>query len=155
MSDTTKQKNGTNSYQKKQHQRTHIPVEGYKLEELQELPHLKLTEIAQELKIDNPNEFQRNDLIFEILKSQVSQGGYILYTGILEIMPDGYGFLRSIDGNFANSTNDTYVSSTQIKKFALRNGDVITGQVREPKDQEKYYALLKIEAINYRPSRRG
>jgi transcription termination factor Rho len=151
MSDTTKQKNGTNSYQKKQHQRTHIPVEGYKLEELQELPHLKLTEIAQELKIDNPNEFQRNDLIFEILKSQVSQGGYILYTGILEIMPDGYGFLRSIDGNFANSTNDTYVSSTQIKKFALRNGDVITGQVREPKDQEKYYALLKIEAINYRP----
>ena len=152
MSDTTtKQKNGTTNYQKKQYQRTHIPVEGYKLEELQELPHSKLIEIAQELKIDNPNEFQRNDLIFEILKSQVSQGGYILYTGILEIMPDGYGFLRSIDGNFANSTNDTYVSSTQIKKFALRNGDVITGQVREPKDQEKYYALLKIEAINYKP----
>ena len=159
MSDTTtKQKNGTtnnkdssSNYQKKQHQRTHIPVEGYKLEELQELPHSKLIEIAQELKIDNPNEFQRKDLIFEILKSQVSQGGYILYTGILEIMPDGYGFLRSIDGNFANSSNDTYVSSTQIKKFALRNGDVITGQVREPKDQEKYYALLKIEAINYKP----
>ncbi|NPA28514.1 MAG: transcription termination factor Rho, partial [Epsilonproteobacteria bacterium] len=127
MSDTTtKQKNGTtnnkdssSNYQKKQHQRTHIPVEGYKLEELQELPHSKLIEIAQELKIDNPNEFQRKDLIFEILKSQVSQGGYILYTGILEIMPDGYGFLRSIDGNFANSSNDTYVSSTQIKKFAL------------------------------------
>jgi len=103
----------------------------------------------QKLNVDNPNGYQRKDLIFEILKAQVSQGGYILYTGILEIMPDNYGFLRSIDGNFANSRSDTYVSSTQIKRFALRNGDVITGQVREPKDQEKYYALLKIEAINY------
>ncbi len=148
MSDIKQQRN---SNQRKQHQRTHIPVEGYKLEDLQEEPLEKLVEIAQELNVDNPNEYQRKDLIFEILKSQVSQGGYILYTGILEIMPDGYGFLRSIDGNFANSGNDTYVSSTQIKKFALRNGDVITGQVRQPKDQEKYYALLKIEAINYMP----
>ena len=63
---------------------------------------------------------RRKDLIFEILKSQVSQGGFILYTGILEVMNDGYGFLRSIDGNFANSSNDTYVSSTQIKRFALK-----------------------------------
>ncbi len=147
MSDTTKQKT-TNG---KKQQRTHIPVEGYTLEELQEKPLNELVKIAQELNVNNPNEFQRKDLIFEILKSQVSQGGYILYTGILEIMPDGYGFLRSIDGNFANSINDTYVSSTQIKRFALRNGDIITGQVREPKDQEKYYALLKIEAINYMP----
>jgi len=153
MSDTKQQKNSgskrTNN--RKQHQRTHIPVEGYKLEDLQEEPLSKLVEIAQELSVDNPNEYQRKDLIFEILKSQVSQGGYILYTGILEIMQDGYGFLRSIDGNFANSSSDTYVSATQIKRFALRNGDVITGQVRQPKDQEKYYALLKIEAINYMP----
>ncbi len=141
----------SNGTYRKQHQRTHIPVEGYTLEDLQEEPLEKLVQIAQELGVDNPNEHQRKDLIFEILKAQVSQGGYILYTGILEIMPDGYGFLRSIDGNFANSSNDTYVSSTQIKKFALRNGDVITGQVRQPKDQEKYYALLKIEAINYMP----
>ena len=151
MSDTTTTKQKTVSNGKKQHQRTHIPVEGYTLEELQEKPLEELVKIAQELNVNNPNEFQRKDLIFEILKSQVSQGGYILYTGILEIMPDGYGFLRSIDGNFANSINDTYVSSTQIKRFALRNGDIITGQVREPKDQEKYYALLKIEAINYMP----
>jgi transcription termination factor Rho len=148
MSDQKQQRSNSN---RKQHQRTHIPVEGYKLEELQNEPLTRLVEIANELNVDNPNEFQRKDLIFEILKSQVSQGGYILYTGILEIMPDGYGFLRSIDGNFANSSSDTYVSSTQIKKFALRNGDVITGQVRQPKDQEKYYALLKIEAINYKP----
>ncbi|HHD80297.1 MAG TPA: transcription termination factor Rho, partial [Campylobacterales bacterium] len=102
-------------------------------------------------KVENPNEYKRKDLIFEILKSQVKQGGFILFTGILEVMNDGYGFLRSEDGNFANSQNDTYVSSTQIKRFALRNGDVVTGQVRQPKEQEKYYALLKIEAINYLP----
>jgi len=129
--------------------RTHVPVEGYKIEDLQQKPLIELIEIAKEMEVENPNEYQRKDLIFEILKSQVSQGGFILFTGILEIMNDGYGFLRSIDGNFANSSNDTYVSSTQVKRFALRNGDIVTGQVRPPKDQEKYYALLKIEAINY------
>jgi len=140
---TTKKKSGNN--------RTHIPVEGYKVEDLQTKPLEELVAIALKVKVENPNEFKRKDLIFEILKSQVKQGGFILFTGILEVMPDGYGFLRSEDGNFANSTNDTYVSSTQIRRFALRNGDVVTGQVRQPKDQEKYYALLKIEAINYLP----
>ncbi|MDD5406804.1 MAG: transcription termination factor Rho [Sulfurovaceae bacterium] len=129
--------------------RTHVPVEGYKVEELQQKPLTQLLEIAEEMKVENPHELPRRDLIFEILKSQVSQGGYILFTGILELMSDGYGFLRSVDSNFANSSNDTYVSSTQIKLFSLRSGDVVTGQVRPPKDQEKYYALLKIEAINY------
>jgi len=136
---------------KKNNQRTHVPVDGYKVEELQQKPLEQLVEIALKVKVENPNEFKRKDLIFEILKSQVSQGGFILFTGILEVMNDGYGFLRSEDGNFANSQNDTYVSGTQIKRFALRNGDIVTGQVRQPKDQEKYYALLKIEAINYLP----
>jgi len=146
MSDNKKPSSGNNANRKN---RTHVPVNGHKIEDLQQLPQSKLVEIAKEFKVENPNEFQRKDLIFEILKSQVSQGGFILYTGILEIMNDGYGFLRSIDGNFANSSNDTYVSGTQVKRFALRNGDIVTGQVRSPKDQEKYYALLKIEAINY------
>jgi len=136
---------------KKNHTRTHVPVEGYKVEELQSKPLEELVKIADKVKVENPNEFKRKDLIFEILKSQVKQGGFILFTGILEVMNDGYGFLRSEDGNFANSQNDTYVSGTQIKRFALRNGDIVTGQVRQPKDQEKYYALLKIEAINYLP----
>ena len=136
---------------KKTNNRTHIPVEGYKVEDLQSKTLEELVGIALKFKVENPNEFKRKDLIFEILKSQVKQGGFILFTGILEVMNDGYGFLRSEDGNFANSSNDTYVSSTQIKRFALRNGDVVTGQVRQPKDQEKYYALLKIEAINYLP----
>jgi len=138
-------------HNKKNHNRTHVPVEGYKVEELQGKPLEALVQIAEKVKVENPNEFKRKDLIFEILKSQVKQGGFILFTGILEVMNDGYGFLRSEDGNFANSQNDTYVSGTQIKRFALRNGDIVTGQVRQPKDQEKYYALLKIEAINYLP----
>ncbi len=131
--------------------RTHIPVEGYKIEELRQKSLEELLTIAQELGVENPNELKRQDLMFEILKSQVSKGGYILFTGILEIANDGYGFLRAMDGNFSNSSNDAYVSSTQIRKFALRSGDVVTGQVRPPKEQERYYALLKIEAINYMP----
>lgn len=136
---------------KRNHNRTHVPVQGYKVEDLQSKPLEELVKIAEKVKVENPNEFKRKDLIFEILKSQVKQGGFILFTGILEVMNDGYGFLRSEDGNFANSQNDTYVSGTQIKRFALRNGDIVTGQVRQPREQEKYYALLKIEAINYLP----
>ncbi|HIC78642.1 MAG TPA: transcription termination factor Rho, partial [Sulfurovum sp.] len=147
----SEQKTKNTHKKKNNHTRTHIPVDGYKVETLQAEPMEKLVEIALKVKVENPNEFKRKDLIFEILKSQVSQGGFILFTGILEVMNDGYGFLRSEDGNFANSSNDTYVSSTQIRRFALRNGDIVTGQVRQPKEQEKYYALLKIEAINYLP----
>ena len=111
----------------------------------------ELTAMAVELGIEQPNELKRQDLIFEILKTQTEQGGFILFSGILEIMPDGYGFMRSIDKSFDESINDTYVSNTQIRRFALRNGDVVTGQVRPPKDQERYYALIKIEAVNGLP----
>ncbi len=131
--------------------RTHIPVTGHKIEELRACTLEELLAIGAELKVENPHQLKRQDLIFEILKSQVSQGGFILFTGILEIANDGFGFLRGIDINFSNSTQDSYVSATQIRKFALRNGDIVTGQVRPPKDQERYYALLKIEAINYLP----
>ena len=131
--------------------RTHIPVDGYKIENLRSLTLEKLVEIATNLNVENPNELKRQDLMFEILKSQVNKGGYILFTGILEITHDGYGFLRTTDTNFSDSSNDAYVSATQVRKFALRTGDIVTGQVRPPKDQERYYALLKIEAINYLP----
>jgi len=137
--------------QRKQHQRTHTPVQGHKIEELRAKSLDELLKIADDLKVENPHQLKRQDLIFEILKSQVSQGGYILFTGILEIANDGYGFLRSTDVNFSNSSHDAYVSATQIRKFALRTGDIVTGQVRQPKDQERYYALLKIEAVNYMP----
>ena len=139
-----------NNQSKKEYKvRTHTPVEGYTIEELRAKPINKLAEIAKSLGIENPQEFLRQDLIFEILKTQVSKGGFILFTGILEITSEGYGFLRAIDENFSGSQNDAYVSSTQIRRFALRNGDIVTGQVRSPKDQERYYALLKVEAINY------
>ncbi len=131
--------------------RTHTPVEGYKIEDLRTYGIEKLIKISKTLGVENPQEYKRQDLMFEILKNQVSQGGFILFTGILEITHDGYGFLRGIDENFTDSQNDTYVSQSQIKKFALRNGDIVTGQVRPPKDQERYYALLKIEAVNYQP----
>jgi transcription termination factor Rho len=131
--------------------RTHVPVEGYNVEALRTKSLDVLIEIAEELNVELPNELKRQDLLFEILKAQTNKGGFILFTGILEIMQDGYGFLRGIDKNFSDSVNDAYVSSTQIRRFALRNGDVVTGQVRPPKEQERYYALLKIEAINYLP----
>lgn len=129
--------------------RTHTPVDGYRIEELRTKPMETLIDIANKLEIENPQEYKRQDLMFEILKTQVRQGGYILFTGILETTNEGYGFLRGIDENFTDSQNDTYVSQSQIRRFALRNGDIVTGQVRSPKDQERYYALLKIEAINY------
>lgn len=135
---------------KKQHAQTHTPVNGYTIEELREMELEKLISIAEQMSIENPQEFRRGELIFEVLKAQTKQGGYILFTGILDIVPDGFGFLRAMEGNFSDSQNDTYVSLSQIKKFALRVGDIITGQVREPKEGEKYYALLKIEAINYK-----
>jgi len=144
MSDNSRQNKNSKS-------RTHTPVKGPSVEELRTKSIGDLLDIAAKLKIEERNELKRQDLIFEILKSQVSQGGFILFTGILEIMQDGYGFLRAIDQSFSDSLNDAYVSSTQIRKFALRNGDVVTGQVRPPKEQERYYALLKIEAINYMP----
>ncbi len=131
--------------------RTHIPVDGYTIDDLRVKTLDDLLDLANELAIENPQELKRQDLIFEILKSQTKKGGYILFTGILEMKAEGYSFLRAIDANFSDSLNDAYVSSTQIKKFALRNGDIVTGQVRPPKDQERYYALLKIEAINYLP----
>ncbi|WP_417326377.1 transcription termination factor Rho [Halarcobacter sp.] len=132
--------------------RTHVPVEGFKIEQLRELPLEDLLKIAKDLEVENPQELKRQDLMFNILKSQIDQGGFILFTGILEIKDGGFGFLRAMDGNFSDTSNDSYVSATQIRKFALRTGDIVTGQVRPPnKDSEKYNALLKIEAINYLP----
>ena len=132
--------------------RTHVPVEGFTIEQLRVLPLDELLKMATELNIENPQELKRQDLMFSILKSQISQGGYILFTGILEIKEGGFGFLRAIDGNFSDTSSDAYVSATQIRRFALRTGDIVSGQVRPPnRESEKYYALLKIEALNYLP----
>jgi len=131
--------------------RSHTPVKGATIDELRTQNIEVLVAMATELKVEHPNELKRQDIIFEILKAQTEQGGFILFSGILEIMQDGYGFIRSIDKSFNESINDAYVSNTQIRRFALRNGDVVTGQVRPPKDQERYYALIKVEAVNSLP----
>lgn len=144
-------KNSRPNAAQNQKTRTHNPVKGVSVEDLRLKNIEELTAMAVELGIEQPNELKRQDLIFEILKTQTEQGGFILFSGILEIMPDGYGFMRSIDKSFDESINDAYVSNTQIRRFALRNGDVVTGQVRPPKDQERYYALIKIEAVNGLP----
>lgn len=133
----------------KENKKTHIPASGYKIEELKSMSLPKLLDIAKKLGIENPQEYRRQDLMFEILKTQVNQAGYILFSGILDITNENYGFLRGVDESFSDSQNDAYVSLTQIRKFALRNGDLVTGQVRPPREQERYYALLKIEAINH------
>ena len=152
MSGNTTASNNTHKTSNKHHsKRTHVPVKGHKIEDLRNTPLDKLLEIAIDLEVENPQELKRQDLMFEILKSQTTQGGFILFTGILEITNEGYGFLRALDANFSDTANDSYVSATQVRKFALRNGDIVTGQVRPPKDQERYNALLKIEAINYLP----
>ena len=144
--------NGNNHQRKNgSKNRTHTPANSRDVEELRKKSIDELVSIAENLGIEGPNELKRQDLIFEILKTEVNQGGFVLFSGILEVMQDGYGFLRAVDSTFSDSVNDAYVSSTQIKRFSLRNGDVVTGQVRPPKDQERYYALLKIEAINYLP----
>ena len=140
----------SNQNGRKTYAKTHVPVEGYQIEELRSMDLENLIAIADELGVENPREFRRQALVFEILRMQTKQGGFILFTGILEVTAVGYGFLRGIDSNLSDSANDAYVSLSQIRKFALRVGDIVTGQVREPKDQEKYYALLKIEAINYK-----
>jgi transcription termination factor Rho len=142
--------NSSNSNHKQKH-RTHVPVTGLTIEELQQKSMDELLEIALKQGVENANDFKRQELMFEILATQVGKGGFILFTGILEVKQDGYGFLRALDSNFSNTKNDAYVSNTQIKRFGLRTGDIVTGQVRPAKEQEKYCAVLKIEAINYQP----
>jgi len=141
-----------NHKKKQNHKKTHIPVKGVTIEQLRTKNLEELISLARELKVENPQELPRQDLIFAILEAQTVAGGYVLFTGILDIKDGGFGFLRADDGNFSDTSSDSYVSATQIKRFALRSGDIVSGQVRPPaKESEKYYALLKIEAINYLP----
>jgi transcription termination factor Rho len=150
--ETKKQSQKKQNNKKTVTKRTHIPVDGITIEELRTKNLEELITFAKELNVENPQELPRQDLIFAILEAQTSAGGYVLFTGILDIKDGGFGFLRALDGNFSDTSRDSYVSATQIKRFALRSGDIVSGQVRPPaKENEKYYALLKIEAINYLP----
>jgi transcription termination factor Rho len=109
----------------------------------------ELTELAEELKIPGISGLRKSELIFKILEGKTEQDGLIFAEGVLEILPEGYGFLRSPDYNYLPGPDDIYVSPSQIKRFDLRNGDTVSGQVRPPKESERYFALLKIEAVNF------
>ena len=117
--------------------------------ELKTLKISELTKVAQELKISGSTGLKKQELIFKILAQQTKQEGLIFAEGVLEILPDGYGFLRSPDYNYLPGPDDIYVSPSQIKRFGLRTGDTVSGQIRPPKENERFFALLKVEAVNY------
>jgi transcription termination factor Rho len=108
----------------------------------------ELTRIAKELNITGYTDLRKQDLIFKILEAQTEKDGLTFSKGVLEVLPDGYGFLRSVDYNYLPSPDDIYVSPSQIKKFNLRTGDSVSGQVRPPKEGERFFALLRVEAVN-------
>jgi transcription termination factor Rho len=119
---------------------------GHNISELQGLEIKKLLTIAEELKIEEYSTLSKTELVFKILEAEAQNNGHIFAAGVLEILPEGYGFLRIT--NYLPGEDDIYVSQTQVKRFQLRTGDHIRGQVRKPKDSERYYSLVRVEAIN-------
>lgn len=111
----------------------------------------ELTEVARELNLEGVSAMKKQDLIFKILETQTQRNGVINAEGVLEILPDGFGFLRSANYNYLPGPDDIYVSPSQIRRFNLRTGDTVTGQVRPPKEGERYFALLKVDSINFEP----
>ena len=119
------------------------------LTDLQKLTVAELHDIAKNEGITEYSALKKQDLIFRILKERIRQNGLMYGEGVLEVLPDGYGFLRNPDYNYLSSSDDIYVSPSQIRRFGLRTGNIVSGQIRPPKDSEKYFALLRVEAINY------
>jgi transcription termination factor Rho len=109
----------------------------------------ELLKVANELNISGVSALRKQELIFRILEAQTEKNGYIFAAGVLEILSEGYGFLRSPTYNYLPGPDDIYVSPSQIKKFDLRTGDTVSGQIRPPKETEKYFALLRVEAVNF------
>ncbi|MFA5404847.1 MAG: transcription termination factor Rho [Ignavibacteria bacterium] len=109
----------------------------------------ELIQIAKELKLTGYSDLKKQELIFKIIEATSQKDGYAFAAGVLEVLPDGYGFLRSTDYNYLPSPDDIYVSPSQIKKFSLKTGDTVSGQVRPPKEGERFFALLKVEEVNF------
>ncbi|MCC6162566.1 MAG: Rho termination factor N-terminal domain-containing protein, partial [Acidobacteria bacterium] len=108
-----------------------------------------LMQVAQDLGVVGATGLRKQELIFQILKAQTEQSGFIFSEGVLEVLPDGFGFLRAPDYNYLAGPDDIYVSPSQIRKFDLQTGDTVSGQIRPPKDGERYFALIKVEAVNF------
>jgi transcription termination factor Rho len=115
----------------------------------------ELAQIAKQFNIEGASAMRKQELIFAILGAQTEQSGLVYGEGVLEILPDGFGFLRAPDYNYLPGPDDIYVSPSQIRRFNLRTGDVVSGQIRPPKEGERYFALLKVEAINFEEPERA
>jgi len=118
---------------------------------LKEMNIATLVQVAKDLAVVGASGLRKQELIFKILQAQTEKSGLIFSEGVLECLPDGFGFLRAPDYNYLPGPDDIYVSPSQIRKFDLRTGDTISGQIRPPKDGERYFALIKVEAINFEP----
>ncbi|HOG17799.1 MAG: hypothetical protein A4E73_02051 [Syntrophaceae bacterium PtaU1.Bin231] len=119
------------------------------IEDIKRLPISELAKLAKDLEVAGAGGMRRQDLIFAILQAQAEKNGMIAGSGVLEILPDGFGFLRAVDYNYLPSPDDIYISPSQIRRFNLRTGDTVSGEVRPPKEGEKYFALLKVDSVNF------
>ena len=119
--------------------------------ELQSLKVKELTKLAKDLKIENISGLNKQEMVVQILKAEAKEDDKLNARGTLEVLPDGYGFLRSTDSNYLPGPNDIYVSPSQIKRFGLKTGHEVAGQIRPPKSKERFYALLKVDTVNDRP----
>jgi transcription termination factor Rho len=124
-------------------------VEKLDIKNLKEMKIAELTKLAKELNVNGISGVRKQDLIFKILQAQAEKEGLMFGEGVLEILPEGFGFLRSPNYNYLPCPDDIYISPSQIRKFDLRTGDTVSGQIRPPKEGEKYFALLKVEAVNF------
>ncbi|HEX2457109.1 MAG TPA: transcription termination factor Rho [Vicinamibacterales bacterium] len=115
----------------------------------------ELTKIAKQLDVPGATGMRKQELIFQILRSRAEKSGMLFSEGVLETLPDGFGFLRAPDYNYLPGPDDIYVSPSQIRKFDLHTGDTVSGQVRQPKEGERYFALIKVEAVNFEPPERA
>jgi transcription termination factor Rho len=127
------------------------PLKRLDLTDLKEMNIQALSAFARDMGVENAAGMKKHDLIFKILQAQTERSGMLFAEGVLEVMPDGYGFLRAPESNYLPGPDDIYVSPSQIRKFDLRTGDTVSGQVRHPKEGERYFALIKVEAINFEP----
>ena len=127
------------------------PPSTWDVRDLRAAPVGELVDIAAALSIDGVGKLRKRDLIFQILRAQIANNGTLLSEGVLEVLPDGFGFLRGPEASYLPGHDDVYVSPSQIRKFDLRTGDTILGQIRPPKDGERYFALIKVESINFEP----
>jgi transcription termination factor Rho len=124
-------------------------VEKLDISNLKDMKITELNKLAKELNVNGISGIKKQDLIFKILQAQAEKEGLMFGEGVLEILPEGFGFLRSTNYNYLPCPDDIYVSPSQIRKFDLRTGDTVSGQIRPPKEGEKYFALLKVEAVNF------